>query len=625
MAKKKQEELSPFRHALRSALWVIAAIIAILIFAYGITVTQINLEEPQDPQRQAVTTRVIRALARPDFFEFDEEIRSMDILIRMPCPAEISGAQTSLGDRVVTLRPNCASTTQDLLTVEGTGFRPRTDGILRWHPAGSVATTRALTTFRTDRDGNFSVEFTMPDIRPTDEPQRIEVEESWNTGIKGPSETLVITIEKIIETIFLALIATTAGTILAVPISFIAARNLMEPVGLPLAAIASALIAVPIGWFIGSGVVGGITILGMDIPGLLDIAALPLFDNAIVSVGTAIVAVVLAWLLIRIGPPILTDEPQPVSRQIISIIRLVFASMLIFLAIALLASQGVVLGSWLEDQLPQISFIGNFIALVSEAVLVLSPAVVGLLLALMATSFGSKYGQEAVLQTSGTLARVITAVTTALGTFVLFSGVGAALNWLYQFDEPQWIIIVAAIAGVIAGIIGAVIEPKRPFRIGFTIYTITRSILNIIRSIEPLIYVIVFAVWVGIGPFAGVLALTIHTIAALGKLFSEQVEDIDDGPVEAVTATGANRLQVINFSVIPQIVPSYIAFTLYRWDINVRFSTVIGFAGGGGIGFVLVQNINLLRYRQAAVMMIAIAVVVMSLDYISSKIRSRII
>jgi phosphonate ABC transporter permease subunit PhnE len=250
---------------------------------------------------------------------------------------------------------------------------------------------------------------------------------------------------------------------------------------------------------------------------------------------------------------------------------------------------------------------------------------VGLLLALMATSFGSKYGQEAVLQTSGTLARVITAVTTALGTFVLFSGVGAALNWLYQFDEPQWIIIVAAIAGVIAGIIGAVIEPKRPFRIGFTIYTITRSILNIIRSIEPLIYVIVFAVWVGIGPFAGVLALTIHTIAALGKLFSEQVEDIDDGPVEAVTATGANRLQVINFSVIPQIVPSYIAFTLYRWDINVRFSTVIGFAGGGGIGFVLVQNINLLRYRQAAVMMIAIAVVVMSLDYISSKIRSRII
>ena len=191
--------------------------------------------------------------------------------------------------------------------------------------------------------------------------------------------------------------------------------------------------------------------------------------------------------------------------------------------------------------------------------------------------------------------------------------------------KPQWILIAAIAGGIIMAVVGGLIEPKRPFRIGFSLYTTTRSVLNIIRSIEPLIYVIVFAVWVGIGPFAGVIALTIHTIAALGKLFSEQVEDIDEGPIEAVTATGANRLQLIAFAVIPQVVPSFIAFTLYRWDINVRFSTVIGFAGGGGIGFVLLQNINLLRYRQAAVMMIAIAVVVMTLDYISSKIRSRII
>ncbi|HFE65958.1 MAG TPA: ABC transporter permease subunit, partial [Chloroflexi bacterium] len=161
--------------------------------------------------------------------------------------------------------------------------------------------------------------------------------------------------------------------------------------------------------------------------------------------------------------------------------------------------------------------------------------------------------------------------------------------------------------------------------IGMVIYTALRSALNIIRSIEPLIYEIVFAVWVGIGPFAGVLALTIHTIAALGKLYSEQVESISEGPIEAITATGASRVQTVVYAVVPQVVPPFIAFTLYRWDINVRFSTVIGFAGGGGIGFVLVQNINLLKYRQASVMMIAIAVVVISLDYLSSKIRKRII
>ncbi|MDX1415439.1 MAG: hypothetical protein R3293_14680 [Candidatus Promineifilaceae bacterium] len=612
---QNQEELSPFRHALRSALWVIAAIIGLLVFAYAVAVTQINLDEPQDPQRQEVTTRVIRALARPDFFEYNEETRVMDIFIRMPCPEDIRGAQTSLGQRVVTLRPNCASTTQDLLSMEGTGFRPRTDGILRWHPPGAVATTRALTTFRTDGDGNFSVEFAMPDIRATEEPQLIEVEEKWRTGIKGPSETLKITFEKIIETIFLALIATFVGTLLAVPISFLAARNLMENVNSPIASIALAIVALPIGWFIGATVTRG----------LVDLASNTL-GQPLLGIGVAAISFVLSWALLRFGPQIFTDEPQPMVRQIVSMVRLILSGILAFFAVAVLANLGVVFGAWLEEQMSRFGFIGNFIYLASDAIRVLSPAIVGLLLALIAASFGSKYGQEMVLRTSGIVARLITALIAGLGSAVFVYGIGAALNWLYQFDEPlRWTLYPAIVVGVVMAVVGFLIEPKRPFAIGFSLYTLSRSILNIIRSIEPLIYVIVFAVWVGIGPFAGVLALTIHTIAALGKLFSEQVEDIDEGPVEAVTATGANRLQLIAFSVIPQVVPSFIAFTLYRWDINVRFSTVIGFAGGGGIGFVLVQNINLLRYRQAAVMMIAIAVVVMTLDYISSKIRSRII
>ncbi len=348
--KKDQQKVTPFRHALRSGLWVIAAILGILIFSYGFAVTQINLEEPQDPKRQEVTTRVIRALARPDFFEFHEEIRSMDILIRMPCPEEIAGAQTSIGDRVVTLRPNCASTTQDVLTIEGSGFRPRTDGLLRWYPAGLVATTRALTSFHTDRDGNFNVEFTMPDIRATDEPQRIEVEEKWRTGIKGPSETLKITFEKIIETIFLALIATLVGTILAVPISFLAARNLMENVNAPFASICAAIIAIPIGWFIGSQVARL----------LLDLAEMT-FGQPLIGVVVAIIAAVLAWSLLRFGPPVFTDDPQPLPRQILSVVRLILASMLAFFALAALANQGVAVGLWLEQQLPGIGFIGNFI------------------------------------------------------------------------------------------------------------------------------------------------------------------------------------------------------------------------------------------------------------------------
>lgn len=161
--------------------------------------------------------------------------------------------------------------------------------------------------------------------------------------------------------------------------------------------------------------------------------------------------------------------------------------------------------------------------------------------------------------------------------------------------------------------------------ITMAIYYLTRTIFNILRSIEPLIMAIVFVVWVGLGPFAGVLALTVHSIAALSKLYSEAVESIDPGPIEAITATGANRLQSIFYAVIPQIIPPYVGFTVYRWDINVRMSTIIGFVGGGGIGFLLQQWIRLLMYEEAGAAVWAIAIVVWALDYVSAVVREKIV
>jgi phosphonate transport system permease protein len=160
---------------------------------------------------------------------------------------------------------------------------------------------------------------------------------------------------------------------------------------------------------------------------------------------------------------------------------------------------------------------------------------------------------------------------------------------------------------------------------GLALYYVVRSALNILRSIEPLIMAIIFVVWVGLGPFAGVLALAVHSIAALGKLYSESVESIDHGPIEAVNATGANLWQMITYAVIPQIIPPYLAFTIYRWDINVRMSTIIGFVGGGGIGFLLQQWIRLLRYRDAGAAVWAIAIVVAIMDYVSAKVREAVI
>jgi phosphonate transport system permease protein len=159
---------------------------------------------------------------------------------------------------------------------------------------------------------------------------------------------------------------------------------------------------------------------------------------------------------------------------------------------------------------------------------------------------------------------------------------------------------------------------------GTIIYYSIRTTLNLLRSIEPLVMAILFVVWVGIGPFAGVLALGVHSIAALGKLFSEQIESIDTGPVEAITAVGANPIQVVVFGVLPQVILPFLALSFYRWDINVRMSTIIGFVGGGGIGFLLQQWINLLQYNKAGTALLAIAIVVITLDTLSAKIRERI-
>jgi phosphonate transport system permease protein len=162
-------------------------------------------------------------------------------------------------------------------------------------------------------------------------------------------------------------------------------------------------------------------------------------------------------------------------------------------------------------------------------------------------------------------------------------------------------------------------------RLTVAIYYFTRMILNIVRSIEPLIWALIAVVWVGLGPFAGIIALTIHSIAALGKLYSEAIEGIDHGPLEAIQATGATRLQVIIFAVVPQIIPPFISFSIYRWDINVRMSTVIGLVGGGGIGFLLIQYIRLLDYRSAGIAVWFIAITVAILDYVSAEIRQRFV
>ena len=161
--------------------------------------------------------------------------------------------------------------------------------------------------------------------------------------------------------------------------------------------------------------------------------------------------------------------------------------------------------------------------------------------------------------------------------------------------------------------------------VGTTVYYLARSFFNIIRSYDPLVMATVFAFWLGYGPFPGALALTVVTTASLGKMFSEAVESIDAGPIEALQATGANRLQTVVYSVIPQIVPDFVSYIIYHWDINIRISTVIGFVGGGGIGYYLSTQINsMIGYHKAGTAFWAIVIVVWAMDFLSSEVRKRL-
>lgn len=162
--------------------------------------------------------------------------------------------------------------------------------------------------------------------------------------------------------------------------------------------------------------------------------------------------------------------------------------------------------------------------------------------------------------------------------------------------------------------------------LGTAVYYLARSIFNVGRSFEPLVMALIFALIVGFGsPFAGVLGMTVMTAASLGKMFSESVESIDPGPIEAVQASGANRWQVVRYAVVPQIIPDFLSFIIYHWDINVRISTIIGFVGGGGIGYYLSQRISTLEYSKAGTGLLAIVIVVWVLDFLSAQIRKRAI
>ncbi|MNR82176.1 Phosphate-import permease protein PhnE [compost metagenome] len=157
------------------------------------------------------------------------------------------------------------------------------------------------------------------------------------------------------------------------------------------------------------------------------------------------------------------------------------------------------------------------------------------------------------------------------------------------------------------------------------LYHAIKLTVNFLRTIPDFAAGLILIAAIGLGPFAGTLALAFHTTTVLVKLFSEAIENIDPGVVEAVTATGARYPQVVSFAVVPQVIPDFISFVLYRFETNIRAATVLGLIGAGGIGLIMNSDFRMFQYPQAAMSVIVLIVLVMLVDYLSARLRRLVI
>jgi phosphonate ABC transporter permease subunit PhnE len=158
-----------------------------------------------------------------------------------------------------------------------------------------------------------------------------------------------------------------------------------------------------------------------------------------------------------------------------------------------------------------------------------------------------------------------------------------------------------------------------------TVFYLTRLFLNVLRGVPTLIIALILVAAVGLGPFAGVMAIAIHSLTELGKLYSEAIENADKGPVEALESTGASGVNVVRWAILPQVLPLFVSYTVYNFEINFRSSLVLGLVGAGGIGYFINEKMASGQYDQMIVGVIAIVIVVNIIDFASSWLRSRLV
>jgi phosphonate transport system permease protein len=227
-------------------------------------------------------------------------------------------------------------------------------------------------------------------------------------------------------------------------------------------------------------------------------------------------------------------------------------------------------------------------------------------------------------------------------TEVSLTRLARGLPWMADFIRrmvpPDLSVLGSAITGALQtlqiAVVGTSVAAILALPLGFlsarnvvpgSIFYPARVLFNLFRSVDTMVYALFFVAAVGLGPFPGILAVVTYTTMTLAKLYSEAIEGIEPGPVEAIASTGASRLQVLRFAILPQVLPLFASYVLYRLETNIRAATILGFVGAGGIGFYIQTYLRMINYPAASAVLLVLVAMVMGVDLASSRLRARIV
>ncbi|HNN14401.1 MAG TPA: hypothetical protein PKL78_12635, partial [Anaerolineales bacterium] len=328
----------------------LVSFLVMVIFAYGFQITKVNLEELRSEKRQESLVRVMRALAKPEIFEYEQAEEIVNVPVYVPCPPDnLSVPEQNTSEPYLIVTPACGNP-GDVVQVEGFNFAPNTTGPLRFVPGSDPANivTLGRENAETDDHGNFIASLELPK-RPSDEVQYIRATLRKNVGLPHLTQTAYDTWDKIVETVFLALLATVFGTFLAIPLSFIAARNLMKSVRSPLTSIAMSVLGWPLGIVFGFVAVRWVGNLSTSIG-----------TNSMINIIGVIAAPALMWLGLRWAMPQVETVTTSQSTRLARLGVILVSVLAGFLGLFQLASLAKTVGESLQTSLGSFGFIGYF-------------------------------------------------------------------------------------------------------------------------------------------------------------------------------------------------------------------------------------------------------------------------